>query len=312
MSASSGGKRAFALLGDPYALHAVRGGLSERSGESFVRVRQTAGGHTFSVLLFEDGARSYVDVATDWEDAPSEARAQLLTMLEVDAALIAGVGDSFATSLSIVRELGTIRVAGATRKGTRSPALADQEAILAAGGAFAIYTSLAGFPEGAPFVDLDLEWPREAALSAERALEEACTMHLPRPRPHARSYGCAMCGARVSRTVTPLDAANASTLRQGPVGDESLAPFAHVLRGDGTTHQDGYWTFSAGRLYFHLADWLDPDEHGSGLFGCCGFRPDPALGFNLACPNGHGLGELFSDCCSPQGVHVPKENLVER
>ncbi len=307
-------RRSFALVGDPFVVRAVRDGISFRTGQSFVSVKQVVGGHAFTVLQADDGARTYFGIDTDFVVAPFEARVKLLVSLGVDAVLIASThAEGFATCVSLARALGTVRVAGATRTGTRVPTSADEEGILEMEHTFGVYAALGGFSAGAPFVRVAIEEPREAAQSVDRALDEACTQDLPHAPHGARSFACKTCGARVTGEVTVIDSvelARLESLHRAPIGDESLVPLAHVLRGDGTLHRSGHWRFAADTFYFHRADWLDPDAHGSGLFGCCGVRPDPTKGFNLTCPNGHLLGALYSDCCSPQGVHVPEQNLV--
>jgi hypothetical protein len=311
---ATAGRSTLALIGDPYVRSALREGLAARLGRGFEprRCTELAGSCTVGVL--QAGDTLFIDASYEWDEAPSTARVAALTGLGVEAAIVAFAPSSRRLShdLVLVRRAGIRRVAGLIRAGTVAPAADDDKALEQAQRAFRQYLSFAGWPPAhASTARVTIENPATTTEAALAALAGARLIE-PLRAPGRLCFACARCGTQLCGAVSDiapdeLDRDWASC----PHEDEALVPPGRYLRGDGSKQQGGWFETSTGMLYFHEADWLDPIDNGNGLLvTCCGARPDPTKGFNLSCPNGHLLGEIWTDCCSPQGVHVPAENLV--
>jgi hypothetical protein len=215
-----------------------------------------------------------------------------------------------ADGLGLAFRSGISSVVGLIRCGTRTPPSEDSIAIENARLNFERCLPYWGFALDASVVEIECAGASSSVSRLMTAVSAGKFGILP---PIAgSSFCCAQCGVPVTWSVSKL----AEPLLQEwiaslPLPDESLVPPRHYWHGNGTEvlwmkTRDDY-------LYFHESDWIDPEDNGSGMsFTCCGARPDPSNGFNLSCPNGHRLGELWTDCCCFQGIHVPISNLCEK
>jgi len=198
------------------------------------------------------------------------------------------------------------------RTGTRTPREADDEASAKAEQAFSAY---------APFTSVTVRALLRDEAGIEARLEAALADAGPGASPsepareHLVTLACATCGAPVTSPVQvepwePWGPRWEAALHDS---DESIAPPGHAIRGDGVTRARGHWVLQQGVVFVHEADLLVAEDNGKGIrITCCGARPDPSNGPNLDCPAGHPIGELWTDCCAPQGGHLDAARVVVR
>lgn len=309
----------YALHGDASVRRVLRQSLELQSGRPFLAPDGSPRRFDTPLSILDTaghpGASAparYVDIG-DLHEVSPERRPSLLIPFDIDVMLIAGA-TYFADGLTVARRAKISKVAGAVLSGTRTPDSADEAEVLRGERAFMAYANMSGWSVR------DARIPAVNALRS-RELVELSLAAWQSPHGSVRreatrhAFACATCGAPVVGGVVPVEVGSVANLwnaGERPAWDESLAPLGHYFLGDGVSRIGGF-TVAVGTLYFHPADWLGTDENGRGATEtCCGFRPIEANGFNLSCANGHLLGNVWTDCCAPQGLHVPQQNLTLR
>jgi hypothetical protein len=296
--------RCVAFIGDHY----VRKQLRESVGTPFSPVHHAAESGACVIATAVVGETVFADLDDDWADAPAAARTSSLVALGVDLLVVGySAGHGVARALTEARRAGVADVVGVLRTGTHSPAEADALASATAERDFAEYAAwiLPAPPRTLLRTD-DSPW---RLLTAFLAAQQPSARLAPDPSRHV--LACATCGAPVTSPVAIVSWSDIGQRWATKDGDESLVPPGCAVLGHGEKPRS--WTFREGFYYVHEADLVRAEDNGRGIqITCCGARPDPSNGPNLACPAGHPIGELWTDCCSPQGGHLDAARVLVR
>lgn len=299
--------RGVALIGDDYVRKVLRDALAA----PFSAVHYSGADGRCEVLTATVGDRVYVDLES-WSDAPAAARTSAIVALGVELFVI-GYSSSLhnvASDLTVARRAGVNDVVAILRTGSVAPPDEDERASARAEREFPTYASWVGLASPRALRRLD-----DGVVGWLDALLDAGTPARPFvPADAGHVVFCAICGAAITSAVAIETWADVGARWQEsrPDGDESLVPPAHAIRGDGVSSAFGF-PLREGALFVHQVDLLHADDNGRGIqITCCGARPDPSHGANLDCPAGHPVGELWTDCCAPQGGHLDLSLVVVR
>lgn len=297
---ASHGFRRIALVGDTYVRRRLREGL----GAPFEQRRHGMDQRRCEVGVARVGDRTFIDFGDAWSEARAEVRTAALVELSVDLLVVGYAADAHAVArdLTEARRAGVCDAVGVLRTGTHASAKDDAEATVRGEQAFA---SLARWVGVASRALVRADGAESGALAA--FVNGNQPSRPPAEQPSSRQVLlCDTCGVPVTSAVQIGTWADVGVRWEGEAGgrDESLAPPGHAIRGDGSS-MAGYWALREGCIYVHEVDLLLAEDNGKGIaITCCGARPDPESGPNLDCPNGHPVGDLFTDCCAPQGGHI--------
>lgn len=295
-----------AIVGDPYVRQRIR--ESHRLGFRETRQLVPQGECACQIAPFATG--TLIDLGDDFDDAPAAVRTAALVSLGVDLVVLGYTApmSGVARYLTEAHRAGVCDVIGVQRTGTHASVDDDNRASLLAEQAFVAYARWVGFVRVRSL--LRAKGSISSMLETFVGDNERSTPVPPTGERHI--LVCAECNVAITSAVQiePWEALGDAWFEQRTSSDESVVPPGHAVVGDGVAGP-AYFTLKRGVIYVNEADLIWREENGRGVaVTCCGARPDPTQGPNLECARGHPIGELWTDCCSPQGAHLDLSRLV--